>query len=248
MSNFETCSINLAPAPETPYSTTESAHKLLKRCEIPAVEPKITKNKTIGAVNPAAVSANAWPSPTPEATVSRLHDASTAVGRTWNWVLSHLPQWHPQKVHRNRPIPGTCVLDGDGKILQKPVKFICPTSAAHSLTVAIDGGGPASGSAISMPADPEAHGPSNGPLGSTPDMFHVAPLGTTSVKPPQLFSILLPTVVLVFIACALIEARNFKLCKVFVSGQFCPVAFFLATGCIFNRLASQTIFRAVANR
>jgi hypothetical protein len=58
MSNFETCSINLAPAPETPYSTTESAHKLLKCCEIPAVEPKITKSKTVGAVNPAAVSAN----------------------------------------------------------------------------------------------------------------------------------------------------------------------------------------------
>ncbi|KAJ7925076.1 hypothetical protein B0H13DRAFT_1863440 [Mycena leptocephala] len=122
MSNFETCAINLAPAPETPYSTTESVHKLLKRCEIPAAEPKITKNKTIGAVNPAAVSANAWPSPTPEA-VSRLHDASTAVGRTWNWVLSHLPRWHPQKVHRNRPILGTCVLDGTGKILQKPVKL-----------------------------------------------------------------------------------------------------------------------------
>ncbi|KAJ7880477.1 hypothetical protein B0H13DRAFT_1891744 [Mycena leptocephala] len=193
MSNFETCSINLAPAPETPYSTTESAHKLLKCCEIPAVEPKITKSKTVGAVNPAAV-------------------------------------------HRNRPILGTCGLDGAGKILQKPVKFICPASAAHSITVAIDGGGPASGSAISMPADPEAHGPSNGPLGSLPDMFRVAPLGTTCVKPPQLFSLLLPTVVLVFIACALIEARSFKLARSSSLANFHPVAFFLATGCIFNRL------------
>ncbi|KAJ7940106.1 hypothetical protein B0H13DRAFT_1850296 [Mycena leptocephala] len=237
------CSMNLAPAPKTPYATAPSVHKLLKR-EVAAVEPKMEKIIKIGAGNPAAVSANAWPSPIPEASVSRVYDASIARGCNGNQASSRLPQCHPRQVHLQSPIAGIGVLNGAQKTLQKPVKFICTSrSAAHSLAIAIDGGGLTSRNAISMPADPQVHGPSNGPLGSSPGVFHVSPLSTAAIKPPSLLSILLATVVLVFIACAFTEAQNSKLCN-----NSCLAAFFLATVGIFNRLARQTLLRAVGNQ
>ncbi|KAJ7863898.1 hypothetical protein B0H13DRAFT_1899420 [Mycena leptocephala] len=183
MSNFETCSMNLAPAPKTPFSTKESTHKPLKRV-VPAVEPKIIKNKNSGVRNRAAVSANAWPLPVlpaPGAAVSIVHGANVAAGHTWNRVSSN-----PPPLHLNWTFPSTCLLDDAGKLIQNPMQFVCERDAAPSFpTVAIDSGAFTSGKAISMPADPQVHRPSRGSLGWLPAVLRVPPLGPINVKAVQ---------------------------------------------------------------
>ncbi|KAJ7861284.1 hypothetical protein B0H13DRAFT_2282500 [Mycena leptocephala] len=180
MSNCQISSNDLAHAPKASYLTSKPAVEPLKRVE-PAVEPKIMKTEDFGARNRAAVSANAWPIPvlpTPGAAVSIVHGANVAAGHTWNRVSSNLPPWH-----LNWTYPSTRSGGGGGKLIQNPMQFDCERDAALGLpTVAIDGGAFQSGNATSMPADPQAHGPSRGSLGWLPAMLRVPPFGPIIVR------------------------------------------------------------------
>ncbi|KAF8187332.1 hypothetical protein K438DRAFT_1972961 [Mycena galopus ATCC 62051] len=195
MSNSETSSNDVAPAPKHSHSAIQPMDKLvgkpLKRV-VPAVELKVVKIDISGAWNHAAVSANTRPVPTPGAAVSIVHGANVAAGHTWNRVLSNfLP------LSFNGTSPTTSWLDGNGKLIQNSKQFVCERDAAPGfLTVAIGRGAFSSGNVISMPADPQVRGPSRGSLGWLPAMLR-APLGPVNdkaVQPPPLNVLILVVV------------------------------------------------------
>ncbi|KAJ7919601.1 hypothetical protein B0H13DRAFT_2268440, partial [Mycena leptocephala] len=221
MSNYETSSNNSVLAPKTSCSTSQPVDKPLKRV-VPAVELKIMQTEIFGVRNRAAVSANAWllpVLPTPGAAVSIIHGANIATGHTWNRVLSNLPP-----LHLNWTFPSTCLPDGAGKLIRNPMHFVCERDAAPSFpTVAIDGRAFTSGNAISMPADPQVHGPSRGSLGWLPVILR-APLGPINVKAvqsPPLSILILAAAFFVLVANALNRCRTSESSKASsVSGQF----------------------------
>ncbi|KAJ7933643.1 hypothetical protein B0H13DRAFT_2306458 [Mycena leptocephala] len=243
MSNFETCSTNLAPAPKTPFSVREPAHKPLKRV-VPAVEPKLMKTKKFGGRNRAAVSTNTWPLPVlpaPGAAVSIVHGAIVAAGHIWNRWSSN-----PPPLHLNWTFPSTLLLDGAGKLIQNPMQFVCERDAAPSFpTVAIDGGAFTSGNTISMPTDLQAHRPSRGSLGWLPTALHVPPLGPINVKAgqsPPLSVLILATVFFVLVASTLKRLRTFESLKASsFFALFCAIRKSLATAYLLIASVPQPI-------